>query len=104
MFVFQFSSETMTKTNNLSRREMLKRTAVAGAAVVAAPMLNLNRYRIFADSPKEYSSRAIGLMKQATVIDMLSVMTLDFGKQAKWFKDPESFTIADLQPFKDSGI
>jgi membrane dipeptidase len=31
-------------------------------------------------------------------------MTLDFKKQAKWFKDPESFTTADLKPFKESGI
>ena len=35
---------------------------------------------------------------------MLSVLTLDFNKQAKWFKDPETFTAADLQPFIDSGI
>ena len=90
--------------NKLTRREMIKRTAMAGAAVVAAPMINLNRYRIFAGSTKEYSARAIDLMKQATVIDMLCVMTLDFNKQTKWFKDPETFTSADLQPYKDSGI
>jgi membrane dipeptidase len=32
------------------------------------------------------------------------VLTLDFPKQARWFADPESFTAADLQPYKDSGI
>lgn len=88
----------------LTRREMLRRTAGAGAAVLAAPMFNLGRYRIFADSATEYSSRAVDLVKRSTVIDMLGVMTLDFGKQAKWFKDPETFTVADLQPYKDSGI
>ncbi len=93
----------MMTANKLSRREMIKRTAVAGAALVAAPMINLNRYSIFG-STKEYSARAIDLMKQATVIDMLSVMTLDFNKQSKWFRDPETFTAADLQPYKDSGI
>jgi membrane dipeptidase len=83
---------------------MLKETAIASAAVVAAPMINLGRCRIFANSPAEYSSRAVDLVNRSIVIDMLSVMTLDFGKQAKWFKDPETFTEKDLQPYKDSGI
>ena len=90
--------------NLMTRREMLKRAAVAGAGVFIAPMFNRNRYRIFAASPSEYSARAIDLVRQSTVIDMLSPLTLDFDKQAKWFADPESFTTADLQPFKDSGI
>src|SRR5258705_7217253 len=67
-------------------------------------MFNLGRYKIFASSPIEYSARAIDLVKQSTVIDMLGPLTLDFPKQAKWFADPESFTAADLQPYKDSGI
>ena len=83
---------------------MLKQTAVAGAAALFAPMINRNRYRIFAASPTEYSARAINLIGQSTVIDMLSVLTLDFNKQNKWMADPESFTAADFQPFKDSSI
>ena len=59
---------------------------------------------MFAGSTAEYSARVIDLIKGSSVIDMLSVMTLDFGKQDKWFKNPETFTLADLQPFKDSGI
>lgn len=90
--------------NKFTRREMLKTAALAGVGVIAAPMLNLGRFQIFANTTKEYSTRAIDLVKQSTVIDMLCVMTLDFTKQAKWFKDPESFTAADLQPWKDSGI
>ena len=35
---------------------------------------------------------------------MLSVLTLDFAKQDKWMANPELFTAADLQPYKDSGI
>src|SRR6185369_16568485 len=90
--------------NLITRREALKRAAFAGAGALAAPMFNRGRYRVFAASPTEYSARAIDLVKRATVIDMLSVLTLDFNKQAKWFADPESFTAADLQPFRDSGI
>lgn len=83
---------------------MLKRTALAGAGVIAAPMLNLGRYRLFAGSAAEYSARAVELVGRSTVIDMLSILTLDFAKQNKWMADPESFTAADIQPFKDSGI
>jgi len=70
----------------------------------AAPMINRGRYRVFASSLKEYSARAIDLVKRSTVIDMLSPLTLNFTKQAKWFANPETFTSAELQPFKDSGI
>ncbi len=94
----------MQKKNTLTRREMLKKSVAASAAVIAAPMLNLGRFQLFANAATEYSTRAIDLVKQSTVIDMLSVLTLDFAKQDKWMADPESFTAADLQPFKDSGI
>src|SRR5688572_12464942 len=90
--------------NISTRRSMLKAVAGAGAAMMVAPMTNRGRYRLFADSPVEYSTRAIDLMKRATVIDMLSPLAIAPQKQAKWFADPESFTPADLQPYKDSGI
>ncbi|MFN7944503.1 MAG: membrane dipeptidase [Blastocatellia bacterium] len=93
-----------TESKLLTRRRMLETMAGAGAAVLAAPMINRGRYRLFAGSPVEYSARAIDLVKRSTVIDMLSPLTLNFPKQAKWFADPETFTAADLQPYKDSGI
>jgi membrane dipeptidase len=90
--------------NLMTRREALKRAAILGTGALAAPMLNRGRYRVFAGSANDYSARAIDLVKRSTVIDMLSPLTLNFPKQAKWFADPESFTGTDLQPFKDSGI
>jgi membrane dipeptidase len=90
--------------NLMTRREALKRVGLAGAGALAAPMFNRGRYRVFAGSLNEYSARAIDLVRRSTVIDMLGPLTLDFNKQAKWFADPESFTAADLQPFRDSGI
>ena len=83
---------------------MLISAASAGAAVVAAPMINRGRFQLFAGSAAEYSTRAIDLVKRSTVVDMLCVLTLDFAKQDRWMKNPELFTEADLQPFKDSGI
>src|SRR6266852_4770742 len=93
-----------SKPKKLSRRGVLKSALGAGFATLAVPTINRGRYRLFAYSPKEYSARAIDLVARSTVIDMLSPFTLNFTKQAKWFANPESFTTADLQPFKDSGI
>jgi membrane dipeptidase len=88
----------------LSRRELLKNAAIATTAVVAAPMINRGRFSLFANSTTEYSRQAIDLVARTTVIDMLNVLTLDFNKQQKWFKDPETFTAADFQPYLESGI
>jgi len=94
----------MNEKKKISRREMLRSAAIAGTGIVAAPMLNLGRFRLFANSRAEYSARAIELVGRSTVIDMLSVLTLDFGKQGRWMADPDLFTAADFQPYKDSGI
>lgn len=93
-----------SEQHQITRRELLKSAAGAGFATITAPMINRGRHQLFAASPKEYSSRAVELVRKSTVIDMLSPFTLNFPKQAKWFANPETFTGADLQPFKDSGI
>ncbi len=93
----------MQQKRVITRRDLL-RAAGASAVALAAPSINRGRHRVFAFSTNEYSARAIDLVGRSTVIDMLSPLTLDFPKQAKWFANPESFTMADLKPFKDSGI
>ena len=90
--------------NVITRRDAVKRIAAAGLGALAVPMINRGSYRIFANSNAEYSSRAIELVGRSTVVDMLSILTLDFAKQDRWMTDPESFTAADFQPFKESGI
>jgi membrane dipeptidase len=76
----------------------------AGAAAIAAPLINRGRCAVFARPSIEYSTRTIDLVGRATVIDMLSPLTLDFAKQSKWFSNPETFGPADLQPFRESQI
>jgi membrane dipeptidase len=94
----------MNDTQSITRRNLLKSAGLATAAVIATPMFNRGRFRLFAASTTEYSGKAIELIRRATVIDMLSVLTLDFKKEANWFKDPKTFTANDLQPYIDSGI
>jgi len=89
---------------SVTRRDILKGAGVTAAGIITAPMFNRGRYRLFANHSTEYSSKAIDLIGRTTVIDMLSVLTLDFNKEAKWFKNPEAFTTADVQPYIDSGI
>ena len=92
------------KKHLITRRDAVKRMAGAGIGALAAPMINRGSFRIFANSSAEYSARAIDLVNRSTVIDMLSVLTLDFAKQDKWMSDPDGFTASDFQAYKDSGI
>ena len=92
------------QTNSISRRTMLVQAAAVGVASLAAPMINLGRYRLFGQNAPEYSARAIALMQRSLVIDMLSVFTLNFPNQAKWEANPETFTDAEFKVFLDSGI
>jgi membrane dipeptidase len=68
---------------------------------MAAPMINLGRYRLFAQSTRTYSARAVDLVGRSTVIDMLAPFAIG---SRPWLRDPASFTAADLQRFRDSGI
>jgi membrane dipeptidase len=88
----------------VSRRALLKGVAGACAAAVAAPMINRGRFQLFAHSAQQYSARAIGLVERSLVMDMLSVFTLNFPVMTKWQSNPETFTDADFQRFKSSGI
>src|SRR5688500_10275685 len=88
----------------LTRRALLKRTVLATASSIAAPMINLARYKMFSRSSITYSVRANPLIKHVIVIDMLSPFVISPSKGSKWFSNPDSFTPADLQRFQDSGI
>src|SRR5215217_3541419 len=98
-----YISPMPTHPRDISRRDLIVSAAASGLAAFAAPMINRGRFRLFAQT-REYSARAIALMERSLVIDMLSPMTLNFPLQAKWNKDPESFTAADFEKFKKSGI
>lgn len=83
-----------------SRRKFITRTAT----LLAAPMILKGSFPVFANSPTEYSTRAIDLMKQATVIDMLGLLSLNFPLMDKWSANPELFPQQDFETYKRSGI
>jgi membrane dipeptidase len=96
----------MTEQNNrkgVSRRDALRTTAGALGAVLAAPMLNIGRFRLFAGSTVEYSARCLTLMQESVVIDGLAPLTID-DRWVAWSQNPETFTEEIFQKYKSSGI
>jgi membrane dipeptidase len=88
------------KTTGSSRRAFLKQSFT----LAAAPMLNRGRYRLFERAEREYSAKAVELVGRSLVIDMLSPLTLDFDKSARWLSEAKAFTSADWEVFRSSGI
>ncbi len=95
--------------NAISRRDAVA-SLVAGAATLAgAPAVLRGRFRLFAQSPTEYSARAVRLVERTIVVDMLNQFRFaDFSekppKSEKWLRVPRSFTEADWQEVKTSGF
>jgi len=80
----------------LTRRDVLK-------AGFAAVLINRGRFRLFPGSV-EYSERAVRLVRESLVMDMLSPLSLNFPLFGKWEANPELFDAAVFQRYKDSGI
>jgi membrane dipeptidase len=84
----------------ISRRSLLRNAALG----LSAPIINRGRFALFAQSETAYSALTIDLVRSATVIDMLGLVTLNFNKLSAWQAQPARFQHADFQKLKDSGI
>jgi membrane dipeptidase len=89
----------------MNRRSAMLRLA----GVVAAPAILRGRYRLFADSAQEYSARAIKLMQESVVVDLLNQFRFaDYAekppKSDLWLNTPGSFTAQDFEPYRTSGL
>lgn len=99
----------------MERRTLLRILAGASAAsllprdAVAAPAILKGRYRLgpFAD---DYSARTIRLMRESAVVDMLCQFAFPDNREEgtpraiQWLRDPSSFTAADFETFRGSGV
>lgn len=88
----------------LNRREFFRRGVFLGGAALAAPMVNRGRFQLFARSHNEYSRRAVDLVRESVVIDMLGLVTLDWAKLEKWQREPGAFRPSDFHKIQESGI
>jgi membrane dipeptidase len=55
-------------------------------------------------TPVEISTRAIDLVSSSPVIDMLGLLTLDWGKLWQWCRDPGAFAENDFRKLQASGV
>lgn len=95
----------MSSDSSISRRTALKELATFA---VAAPALLRGRYRPV-PSAAEYSARCVGLMERAIAVDMLNQFRFDDyaehpPKATLWLTKANSFTEADVKPYRDSHI
>lgn len=87
---------------SLSRRQFVTLTT---AAVAASPFLNLGNYKLFAASEMTYSDRAITLVNDNLVMDMLSLLDMTrLFEAGSTGNDPLKFSRNEILAAKQSGI
>jgi len=92
-----------------TRRQALRVIGTAGIAALGTPAILRGRYPVFAQSPATYSARAIQLMQESTVVDMLNQFCFpDFSEKPpraeRWLKEPGSFSKDDWAIYRGSGL
>jgi membrane dipeptidase len=90
----------------ITRRRAL---GALGTAALGAPAILRGRYRLFADSPQEYSARAVRVLQQGVVVDLLNQFRFpDYSERPpkidRWLYVPGSFTSADAALYRGAGI
>ena len=91
----------------MDRRSAIRSLA---AAAVGAPAVLRGRYPLFAGTPQEYSARAIRLVEESTVVDMLCQFRFpdyrdgDPTKDRQWLDAPSTFSDEDWATYRDSGV
>lgn len=91
-------------TLTMDRRQLIKRGFIVAGTLMRAPMVNLGRCVLWARSGPTISTRAIDLVAESRVIDMLSLLTLDWPKLFSWQRDPRTFHRIDYRRLERSGI
>jgi len=81
----------------LRRRQLITQ----GLSLLAAPMLNFGRCRL---QGATYATRAVDLVAQSNVIDMLGLPTLDWALLDRWQTNPEAFGEPEFRKLRASGI
>jgi membrane dipeptidase len=91
----------------VDRRAALKTIVASG---LAAPAVLRGRYPLRAQSARDYSERAIRLVAESPVVDMLCQFRFpDLREEgpplaARWLREPTSFTEEHFETYKRSGV
>ena len=92
-------------------RPVTRRAAIGmlGIGIAGAPALLRARWRVFAGSQSTYSERAIRLMRENLVVDLLNQFRFpDYAEKPprsdRWLHEPGSLTAADADLYLGSGM
>jgi membrane dipeptidase len=102
----------------LNRREVIRAGLLAAAQALVSPLLGPGSRRLLGEPvdglrrlggfrlPREIavSDRAAEIVHRTTVLDMLSLLTLDWPRLYAWESHPQSFGKTDLARLRASGI
>jgi len=93
----------------ISRRESIRVLAGAGASLFGAPAILKGRFELFGRQSPAYSARAVRLVEETLVVDMLNQFRFpDFAdrppKSQKWLSSTGSFAAKDWETYRTSGI
>lgn len=89
---------------SVSRRTFLRSAACTAAT---GPFILRGRYRAFAATPHEYSEKVVRLMRESLVVDMLNQFLYRSDQadlKERWLTQPGTFTQADFERFKSTGV
>ena len=92
------------KSKCIRRRDALKIMGGTAGAILGAPMINIGRFKLFADVEDKYSERNINLMANSLVIDMCAFLTMNGSKMQGWYQDPDSYPRGEWEKVKTSGM
>src|SRR5437764_586987 len=79
-------------------------------ALAGAPALLRGRFKLFGQSNMQHSARAIQLVTETTVVDLLNQFRQpDYSDKPSnrvelWLSNPETFRAADAVTYQESGI
>jgi membrane dipeptidase len=87
----------------------MKHSTRRGITIGLSAAILSNRFRLFAQTPATYSARAIHLVEESPVVDLLNQflfadLTEKPPKIDRWLNHPETFTKADSESYLNSGI
>ncbi|HSM06721.1 MAG TPA: membrane dipeptidase [Longimicrobiales bacterium] len=91
----------------MDRRTALRSMA---AAALCGPTYVRSRHRLFPGFADDYSERCIRLVRESTVVDLLSQFRFadyrdgDLPTSRLWLDDPDAFTEGDWAVFQESGV
>ena len=93
---------------HMSRRAVIA-ALTTGVATIGAPAILRRRFRLFANSPTEYSERAIRLVQGTVVVDLLNQFrfadnALRPPMSQRWLRQPGAFTAAHWAEYRSSGF